>query len=283
MSSRYWIAAIAFGLTFAFTPAWSQGDVQDAENGNDTTNEQAPEEKKPSFVTAIEGVEAAIRELIRTESAEERKRQADQAAQDLEAQAEMAEWAREVGIGTVASAVFTFGGLILIWQTLRTSRETLKATQEMARETTRIGEAQVRAYVTILAVGSVVHRKQGAARLLQLTIDIQNTGNTAAKNTTVKFRDFQQQEGPMPLVGPMPEIHYSNLVPGDTADSTVDVRFDESRTVFDAGEAVFYMRFTCETSYTDVFGKTILGKDVFEAQCSMIQPTVMARVHDEAQ
>jgi hypothetical protein len=64
-----------------------------------------------------------------------------QAEYDLKAQQDMAAWAFGMLIVTVWLAVITFMGVLFVWRTL-------VATREMAKETTRIGEAQVRAYVS---------------------------------------------------------------------------------------------------------------------------------------
>ena len=59
----------------------------------------------------------------------------------------LAQWIMAL-FGVVAVGVSAYA-VLLIGRTLRLSRRTLTATQEMTRETTRIGEAQVRAYLHI--------------------------------------------------------------------------------------------------------------------------------------
>jgi len=65
---------------------------------------------------------------------------AKQAEYDLKAQQDMAAWAFGMLIVTVWLTVITLLGVLFVWRTL-------KATQHMARETTRIGEAQASALV----------------------------------------------------------------------------------------------------------------------------------------
>jgi len=105
------------------------------ENGSSTSASQTSPQKPPSFVAAIEGVEAAIRDLIREESEEERQRVAEIAKKDLAAQTEMAEWAREMAVASMAAAAFTFFGLILIWRTLGHTRTAAEHTQDMLDQT----------------------------------------------------------------------------------------------------------------------------------------------------
>jgi len=67
-------------------------------------------------------------------------RDQQRAEEDLDAQQEMAEWARWMLISTVVMAFITALGVVFVWQTL-------KATQVMATDTREIGEAQVRSYI----------------------------------------------------------------------------------------------------------------------------------------
>ena len=69
-------------------------------------------------------------------------------------------------------AFFTIAVVLLVWRTLI-------ATQEMARETTRIGEAQVRAYVSISKVENI---HVTAGENIALNISISNSGASPAKS-----------------------------------------------------------------------------------------------------
>ncbi|MGX0977642.1 uncharacterized protein YneF (UPF0154 family) [Roseovarius sp. MBR-51] len=68
-----------------------------------------------------------------------------QAEYDLKAQQDMSAWAFGMLIVTVWLTVITLLGVFFVWKTL-------KATQAMAKDTARIGEAQVRAYLNVEAV-----------------------------------------------------------------------------------------------------------------------------------
>lgn len=148
MLIRTWLFVVAIGIAALPSIAVSQEDVEAAEDGTDSTTGQEAEQSPVDLIPTLQSIESAIRDLIREESEEERQRISDQAAQDLAAQTEMAEWAREMAIAAIASAIFTLGGLILIWRTLKVSGETLAATSDMAIDQKRIGEAQVRAYLS---------------------------------------------------------------------------------------------------------------------------------------
>lgn len=93
-------------------------------------------------------------------SAHEHKR----AESDLIAQRNMARWALLMLLATVAMAFITAAGVYYVWRTL-------KATQVMAGDTRRIGEAQVRAYVSIssfkvsLVIEDEMVRWSGVAKL----------------------------------------------------------------------------------------------------------------------
>ena len=90
------------------------------------------------------------------------------AQDDLVAQSEMARWAFYMFIATVVMAGITGVGVIFVWLTLR-------ATRDMAADTLRISEAQVRAYVHIAEYKTFFWRAEGKARCL-IQISINNSG-----------------------------------------------------------------------------------------------------------
>lgn len=93
------------------------------------------------------------------------------AAYDLEAQQDMAEWA-------LLMLVATSAGVILLFFTWR---ETVRVT----KETRRIGEAQTRAYVTFQHVRLWIRPDLNC---LSLDIALENTGQTPACHITAKIK-----------------------------------------------------------------------------------------------
>ncbi|MZQ90598.1 hypothetical protein GVY41_17230 [Frigidibacter albus] len=118
---------------------WYEGFKQGQESHQGTSAEaykQQADAQINAACLALSGVPQY--ECIAQAISAEREQQ--RAEQDLDAQQQMAEWARWMLIATVIMAAVTGFGVVFVWQTL-------KATQDMAKETSRIGEAQVRAYL----------------------------------------------------------------------------------------------------------------------------------------
>lgn len=245
MSFRPSLYAVAFGLTLAPQSATSQESVQGSESAADTNTSQQAEPKPPSFVSALDRIETAIRDLIREESEEERKRVADQATKDLEAQTQMAEWAMEVALAAIASAFLTFGGLILIWRTLhhtkiaaghaekmvcearKTTAQAVKQTQ-LAQDTYNFLESP---YLAVKAIdATMLHSNQGGTRAI--SYNISNFGRRPAVVIAIRHHLGRlDQPGPQEefyeVIGPGGELNNKQHVAlnhDDAASLTQDDR-----------------------------------------------------------
>lgn len=95
---------------------------------------------------------------------------------DLVAQTEMALWAFWMLLVTATVAVITAVGVIFVWKTL-------VATQVMARDTREIGEAQVRAYLSVQEVEVEIGREgfHGSSLTLTLSFTVKNFGQSPAR------------------------------------------------------------------------------------------------------
>ena len=107
MPSRAWIATVAVGITFWVISSYAQETTNPALEGEPIPNarqeqgasagedDTANEEESPTDITPfLQGIEAAIRDLIAEENEIERQRQEDRDVRDLEAQENMARWAK---------------------------------------------------------------------------------------------------------------------------------------------------------------------------------------------
>lgn len=84
------------------------------------------------------------------------------------------------------TAIFSFVAAIFLWLTLL-------ATQEMAKDTRRIGEAQVKAYLTIRSVTlEVEHEGKLQNRLL---VEVVNSGMSPAREVTVSTAQENNETG----------------------------------------------------------------------------------------
>lgn len=108
---------------------------------------------------------------------------AKQAEHELEAQQDMAAWALGMLVVNSWLVVTSLAGLILVYRTLR-------ATQLMANETTRIGEAQTRAHINFgvrhLVVSYLPGDKEG--RCVVCDIAAHNSGNTIGSDLFAEGR-----------------------------------------------------------------------------------------------
>jgi hypothetical protein len=98
-------------------------------------------------------------------------REQQRAEEDLDAQQQMAEWARWMLTATVVMGVITTLGVVFVWQTL-------EATRQMALDTRRIGEAQVRAYLTFSGSEVAYGSEDGPATYFLVRPRFKNTGQS---------------------------------------------------------------------------------------------------------
>jgi len=142
--------AVAIGLTLALSgqaqntdPSFEQKPM--AETGQSDTANESDDATKPDIknslevLTAIKGIETAIRDLIAEEDKIEADHQRKNEKRDLDAQEAMAKWARWMFWATFGSAGVTLVGLILIGFTLSYTRKAAEYTDgllDQARKAT---------------------------------------------------------------------------------------------------------------------------------------------------
>ncbi len=158
---------IAFAVTVCFLIfaliGWYEGFKRGQESQQDLSAEAYTEQAEIKIQkTCLVLSGAAQAECIGEAVSSTREHQ--RAEEDLDAQQQMAEWARWMLISTIVMAFVTALGVVFVWQTL-------KATQIMASDTREIGEAQVRSYV---------YANVAEIDVAQNTLDVifKNFGNT---------------------------------------------------------------------------------------------------------
>jgi hypothetical protein len=96
------------------------------------------------------------------------------ANQDLEAQRTMAQFTKIMGMTAIAGVFLGIGSIVLIYLTL-------SETQRMATETTRIGEAQVRAYMVTTSINAAtIFSVNGSVKQIGFKVSLENTGQSPA-------------------------------------------------------------------------------------------------------
>ena len=161
MSGSNWIFAITIGLTLLCQPTLllgqekpsaplkgdpiiKPGQEKAAATGKTSTTKRVESPPDPS--PALEGIESAIRDLIPKVDKTEREWEKQQNIADLQAQKDMAFWAKLMVWATVCTGGITFIGIVLIWRTLHHSRRAADAAKEMvteARATTKAAQDTV--------------------------------------------------------------------------------------------------------------------------------------------
>ena len=207
MFNRYWVAAIALGVAVHTVPLYAQEGAQPAlqgepkapgQNGSGaapSTEQPTPEDRSATeLLTGIEGIEAAIRELITEGDKVASEQQRDRDDADLRAQQSMAVWAFWMFIASGLGVLLTGVGVYLIWRTLIYTRDAAshageavveaksatKAAQDAVDVTREIGEAQVRAY--LLCRSARYRINKGG---LSATLELANAGQSPASDVAI--------------------------------------------------------------------------------------------------
>lgn len=134
---------IAFAVTICFLIFALIGWYEGFKRGQESHQELSAGAYTEQAEAMIQESCLALSDAAQTECISEAvssSREQQRAEEDLDAQQQMAEWARWMLISTVVMAFITALGVVFVWQTL-------KATQVMANDTREIGEAQVRSYI----------------------------------------------------------------------------------------------------------------------------------------
>lgn len=257
------------------------------ESGNDTSKEQREErgqkEKPPAekLTPALNKIETAIRDFITQQRAAQSQGPKDNEISDLEAQKDMALWAKFMSWTSFAMVFITFGGVILIYRTLIETRKmlteaenTTTAAIDTVKVTSDTAERQLRAYV------GVIEATMDEPGSLHVSVQIKNVGKTPAYALTawhgwetgddVKFTDNTEgsRSGPQ-----------RDLFPGVDFRLKIPISFKNSFTKKAAlGRKIpFYV--WGGVHYTDAFGesrKTLfcctlpMGDGVDLADCSLV-------------
>ena len=238
MSKSYWIAAVALGLAVLSVVGWSifQTGFSIGENAGEyqaksSTYARHAKQEIGNTCAGLNGVAQTecIRNII--EATNQHKRSEG----DLIAQRNMSRWALWMLIATALMAIVTAVGVYFVWQTLRDTR--------------RIGEAQVRAYLTI-ENGTVTPQTGELDRVFwYIGFDIRNCGQSPAKRITAHASgDIFGADGHSAL---------PDLAAGSKASTSIilttkpdDLRFidaDQTKVIFKAHIMV---------QFSDVFAKT---------------------------
>lgn len=217
MSIRPWLAAAALGLALFALAAHGQevteppavSEIETAVEGEDTAadsgRQPAPEPNGSlGLLSAIKGIESAIRGLVAEESTQARENERARNEADLRAQQEMARWSYWMMVFSGAAVALTGVGVILIWRTLLYTRDAAKAAadavkeaenataaaRDSVKETKRLGEAQARAYLNITSANCEAYEDK-----FFVFVKIKNSGPTPAHILSIEYMLIRDQVG----------------------------------------------------------------------------------------
>ncbi|MBZ0217745.1 MAG: hypothetical protein K8F25_14400 [Fimbriimonadaceae bacterium] len=314
MFRSYWIVFFALGLAVLASNTFSQEKPPPFESepvspprqeqSTATPNQQsAPEQPQaPNISPALKGIEGAIRDLIADENEIDRQRQNQRGIDDLQAQQDMALWAKGMFWTTFVTVLLTAVALYAIVRTLHHTRRAADSAKDMVVESVKvtkaarvankianeanaaaikanqaanraardgvkvtrdIGQAQTRAYITCLSCRAVNVFVNHAPGA---QIVVKNTGQTPGGNLQVRVGMH---------VRPFPERNDKILFAGENRttlglESGQEEPYEFTRgtnlngtEIAEIGAKTGALYFDIEIEYTDVFGLNNLVKQRF--------------------
>lgn len=111
---------------------------------------------------------------------------------DLSAQQYMAIWAFLMAVASIGALAITWIGIVYIRRTLDQTIAATEAAQSAVQVTREIGEAQVRAYITIKSCEIIFNKDENVA---SFNFEVENTGQSPAMKVRVPFRAFLKVPG----------------------------------------------------------------------------------------
>lgn len=169
---------------------------------------------------------------------------------DLDAQWNMAWWAKASAIIAGIGLAITGIGIVLVKQTLDANRAAVEAANRATESQREIGEAQVRAYLTISKVTG-----KFTADGLHVQFTASNSGNSPANNVELPFEIWPGYDGP-PRVNDI--SNWNLLVVGSLRSGGEHVETFRTGFRFDPdsvqGSITMPIRIRMVVIYTDVFG-----------------------------
>lgn len=172
-------------------------------------------------------------------------------------------------------AIFTIVAVILVWRTLVATHEMVEDTKRMTRDTREIGQAEVKAYLSIKAAKAFVDDKDG----IVFDVTVRNFGQSPAKHVHAIASVWVNREITLPAA-----------MGGETVQSSVEV-FSRSVRLGEipAGESVTSGTYnTHDLSFPPdavrnaegiiiagpgsigVFAKDVFGGEIFEQESTLV-------------
>lgn len=253
--------------------ARQQPSATKSDNG---AKQQQPEPEK--LLPAINGIESAIRDLIAEEDKVASQRQEQRAKDDLEAQQDMARWAKYMLWATGAGVFLTGVGIYLIGRTLIYTRDAArhagsaveeaksatKAAQDAVEVTRTIGEAQTRAYLHVLAA-AINWRDNAGDEEAWIVVEVVNKGQSPALNCKLGIA-LRYGDGGTTSVGPPPipvDLDYEEFAIVGVGDSPTTM------VEYQPPDILKILKSTPTEKPILFFEGRVLYEDVFGGECDL--------------
>jgi hypothetical protein len=110
--------------------------------------------------------------------------QSQAASQDLEAQKQMAAWAKMLGLIAVPQLLASVGGIVLVWHSLKLNIDAVKAAKEANEVSRDVGRDQTRAY---LGLKRVEWRRSAKTGIVRFAFSLVNSGATPCKRFSISL------------------------------------------------------------------------------------------------
>ena len=259
--------------------AFGEATVAVEGEGPVALNQETENENDAAALPALEGIEAALRDLVAEQRQQAGLGPEDHELRDLHAQEAMAFWAKLMFYAALASVIITAVGVELVRRTLKASREGVrhansaadaawktveqaKLATDAAEETTNItrdiGRRQLRAYVTVdVKKGLILNNGQE----LRIHIILKNTGQTPAKNVRNCSAECIFQYRPPQGIIPPPEDNRnfgseSTIAVGDNLIINKVIALPPVNELIDLQEENHAIHIFGSVFYEDIFDET---------------------------
>ncbi len=186
------LISIAFvGITFGFSKGYQSADQEHSAYYAERHTSDVSYRECLNSATSLDGARQCIK------NADATSREAERSEQDLNAQREMSQWAEGMLWAAWIVGMATLGATIV---GVRYVYLTLLATQVMAKDTARIGEAQIRAYLSVIDPKVEINTDA----FIRVMPECKNSGQSPALNLKISTNWEAKPAGVVPDLLPIP-------------------------------------------------------------------------------
>lgn len=219
-----------------------------------------PEFRDPSYYARLDGFQAHRLERLTQQELTNGAKWWGRMGSLVSMEDTLANWI--IAIFTVVATGVSLIAVILVYRSLGLTRSAVRAADDAVSETRRIGEAQVRAYISVepMSFGTPDPRR----RSFLVPIKFRNTGTTPARNFSFQVKFFVALHADGTAVVPhfdadFPAVEETDFQLGGSAENVSDIATEllseEDRKLI-ARHTTHRLYIVGRVSYVDVFNKS---------------------------